>query len=137
MVDALDVPAFARLTARLDDPFADRAAVLTSAGLDEAALRTLAARVAVALCHALHDANGNNRNGPDDNFPPQDGTSSRNEERSTVGTSGPVRQPNGTQETNPRDYSRDVPTENSFRDDLGKPRRPSYYPRNFPGGAPW
>lgn len=89
------------------------------------------------MCHALHDANGNNRNGPDDNFPPQEGTSSRNEERSTVGTRGPVRQPNGTQETNPRDYSRDVPTENSFRDDLGKPRRPSYYPRNFPGGAPW
>lgn len=51
-VDALDVPAFARLTARLDDPFADRAAVLASTGLDEAGLRTLAAHVTVALREA-------------------------------------------------------------------------------------
>jgi hypothetical protein len=33
--------------------------------------------------------------------------------------------------------NRDVPTENSFRDDLGIPRRPSYYPSGWPGGAPW
>jgi len=30
-----------------------------------------------------------------------------------------------------------IPTENSFRDDLGIPRRPSYYPSGWPGGAPW
>jgi hypothetical protein len=34
-------------------------------------------------------------------------------------------------------HRQDVPTENSFRDDLGIPRRPSYYPSGWPGGAPW
>lgn len=89
------------------------------------------------MVHALHNANGDERNGPDDSFPGQSGSSARNEERSTVGTSGPVAQPDGTNETNPPDYSNDVPTENSFRDDLGIDRRPSYYPSNWPGGAPW
>jgi len=89
------------------------------------------------MVHALHNANGSNRDGPDDSFPGQTGTSARNEERSTVGTAGPVQQPNGTPEVNPPDYSHDLPTENSFRDDLGIPRRPAYYPSNWPGGAPW
>lgn len=89
------------------------------------------------MVHALHNANGDNRNGPYDSFPGQDGSSARSEERSTVGSTGPVRQPDGTDETNPPDYSNDVPTENSFRDDLGMPSRPTYYPSNWPGGAPW
>ena len=89
------------------------------------------------MVHALHNADGDERNGPYDSFGSQTGSSARNEERSTVGTTGPVQQPNGTAETNPRDYSNDVPTENSFRDDLGIARRPAYYPSTWPGGAPW
>jgi len=89
------------------------------------------------MVHALHDANGDERDGPYDSFNGQRGSSARNEERSTVGTSGPVRQPDGTMQPNPPDYSHDVPTENSFRDDLGIPRRPGYYPSNWPGGSPW
>lgn len=89
------------------------------------------------MVHALHNANGTNLDGPNDNFPGQNGTSARNEERSTVGTGGsPITTPTGPQAT-PPDYSHNVPTENSFRDDLGIPRRPSYYPSNWPGGPPW
>jgi uncharacterized Zn-binding protein involved in type VI secretion len=88
------------------------------------------------MIHALHNANGDNRDGPDDSFPGQSGSSARNEERSTVGTSGPIRTPGGT-EANPPNYSNDVPTENSLRSDLGIPPRPTYYPSNWPGGAPW
>jgi uncharacterized Zn-binding protein involved in type VI secretion len=89
------------------------------------------------MTHALHNGNGDERDGPDDSFPDQDGSSARNEERSTVGTSGPIRLPDGTIDNDPPDYSGDFPTENSLRDDLGIPRRPSYYPSNWPGGAPW
>jgi hypothetical protein len=89
------------------------------------------------MVHALHNGNGADLDGPNDNFPGQRGTSARNEERSTVGTGGsPITTPTGPQAT-PPDYSRNVPTENSFRDDLGIPRRPSYYPSNWPGGPPW
>jgi uncharacterized Zn-binding protein involved in type VI secretion len=90
------------------------------------------------MVHALHNANGLNLNGPDDSFPGQSGSSSRNEERGTVGTAGPIQVPPGTPaDASPPDYSANVPTENSFRDDLGIPRRPSYYPSSWPGGAPW
>jgi uncharacterized Zn-binding protein involved in type VI secretion len=89
------------------------------------------------MCHALHNGNGDYRGGPNDSFPGQKGTSARNEERSTVGTAGPIKRPDGTTDNSAPDYSKDVPTENSFRDDLGIPRRPSYYPQNWPGGAPW
>jgi len=89
------------------------------------------------MTHALHNGNGDERDGPDDSFPGQSGSSARNEERSTVGTSGPIQHPDGTAENNPPNYSNDVPTENSLRDDLGIPRRPSYYPSTWPGGAPW
>src|ERR1700722_18807407 len=64
------------------------------------------------MVHALHDANGKNSNGPNDQFPPSYTTHARSEERSTVGTGGPVRQPDGTFQSNPPDYSNDVPTEN-------------------------
>ncbi|HUJ88747.1 MAG TPA: M91 family zinc metallopeptidase [Syntrophorhabdales bacterium] len=115
------------------------------------------------LCHAQHAANGDDSDGPDDQFPGQAGTSARNEERRTVGTSGrnpdgssnvqlpppppgtppPPPPPAGTRppapptEPNPADYSNEVPSENSFRRDLGIPLRPSYYQQNWPGGAPW
>jgi uncharacterized Zn-binding protein involved in type VI secretion len=88
------------------------------------------------MVHALHNAEGKNRNGPDDSYYDDD-ESHRNEERSTVGLGGSVRQPDGTFEKSPPDYSHDVPTENSFRDDLGLPRRPSYYPPKMIGGPPW
>jgi uncharacterized Zn-binding protein involved in type VI secretion len=95
------------------------------------------------MVHALHNAEGTHKDGPRDRYPPSKRTSNRNEERSTVGTSGPVRlppppaPPPARYETDPPDYSNDVPTENSFRDDLGTPRRRTYYPYNFPGGPPW
>ena len=90
------------------------------------------------MVHGLHFANGDDRNGPQDTFPGQTGSSGRNEERSTVGTGGsPIQHPDGSTEANPPDYSHDVPTENSFRRDLGIAPRPSYYPSNWPGGAPW
>ncbi len=91
------------------------------------------------MVHSLHDATGTDRNGPADWYDGQQkgATSARNDERSTVGLGGPVRQPDGTQEPNPPDYSKQVPTENSFRDDLGVPRRQSYYSPKMPGGAPW
>jgi hypothetical protein len=90
------------------------------------------------LVHALHFAEGHNRNGPKDSYYEID-HANRNEERSTVGTSGPVRQPDGTLEPSPRDYSHDVPTENSFRDDLGIPRRKFYYVNSpfWKGTPPW
>lgn len=90
------------------------------------------------MVHALHNANGANLNGPQDSFPGQSGSSSRNEERGTVGTGGaPIMTPTGPDPA-PPDYSHTVPTENSFRDDLGIPPRPSYYPQNWPpSGAPW
>lgn len=89
------------------------------------------------MVHALHNANGDYRNGPEDSYPGQQGSSSRGEERSTVGTPGPIRRPDGTMDNAAPDYSNDKPTENSFRRDLGIPPRPSYYPGNWPGGAPW
>lgn len=90
------------------------------------------------MVHALHNADGVNRNGPDDHYPgmPEGSTASRNEERSTVGTAGPIRLPDGTTEP-ARDYGLDPPTENSFREDLGKKPRPTYFPPNFQGGPPW
>ena len=89
------------------------------------------------MCHASHNGDGNDSDGPNDHFPGQVGNSARNEERRTTGTPGPVRQPDGTLEKNAPDYSKEVPSENSFRRDLGIPPRPSYYPQNWPGGAPW
>jgi uncharacterized Zn-binding protein involved in type VI secretion len=89
------------------------------------------------LVHASHNANGTNANGPYDSYPGQSGSSSRGEERATVGAGGSsVVQPNGTNAAVP-DHSADTPTENAIRDDLGIPRRPSYYPSSWPGGAPW
>jgi uncharacterized Zn-binding protein involved in type VI secretion len=91
------------------------------------------------MVHALHNGNGDHRNGPNDVFPGMDPKfpSQRNEERSTVGTGGgTIMTPSGP-DNNAPDYSKDVPTENSFRDDLGIPRRPGYFPSSWPGGAPW
>ncbi len=89
------------------------------------------------LVHSMHNAEGNNHNGPNDSYPGQDGSSARGEERATVGAGGTsVVQPDGTNAAVP-DHSHDHPTENSIRDDLGIARRPTYYPSNWPGGAPW
>ncbi|HEY0546745.1 MAG TPA: M91 family zinc metallopeptidase [Pyrinomonadaceae bacterium] len=89
------------------------------------------------MVHAYHNANGTNANGPYDSYPGQNGASARGEERSTVGAGGTtINDPSGNPQTVP-DYSRTSPTENSLRDDLGIPRRATYYPSNWPGGAPW
>lgn len=89
------------------------------------------------LVHAHHNATGTAGNGPHDTYPGQTGSSDRSEERATVGVGGTsVVAPDGTTQPVP-DHSRDVPTENSLRDDLGVPRRGSYYPSNWPGGPPW
>jgi hypothetical protein len=89
------------------------------------------------LVHASHNADGNNQNGPNDSYPGQSGSSSRGEERATVGAGGTsVTQPDGTNAAVP-DHSTDSPTENSIRDDLGIPRRPTYYPSTWGGGPPW
>ena len=89
------------------------------------------------LVHATHNATGTNANGPYDSYSGQSGSSARGEERSTVGEGGTsVVAPDGTTQTVP-DYSASNPTENSLRDDLGIPRRPTYYPSTWPGGAPW
>lgn len=89
------------------------------------------------LVHATHNATGTNANGPYDSYPGQSGSSARGEERSTVGEGGTsVTAPDGTTQAVP-DYSSSHPTENSLRDDLGIPRRPTYYPSTWPGGAPW
>ena len=89
------------------------------------------------LVHANHNANGRDANGPNDSYSGQNGTSARGEERATVGAGGTsVTQPDGSTASVP-DHSNDHPTENSIRDDLGIPRRQTYYPGNWPGGAPW
>jgi hypothetical protein len=89
------------------------------------------------LIHAMHNATGTNGNGPYDSYDTQSGSSARGEERSTVGEGGTsVTAPDGSTQAVP-DYSSSHPTENSLRDDLGIPRRPTYYPSNWPGGAPW
>ena len=89
------------------------------------------------MVHAYHNATGTNANDPWYSYPGQAGSSALGEERATVGESGvQVLDPSG----NPvavTDYGSSVPTENSLRDDLGIPRRNSYYPSNWPGGAPW
>jgi uncharacterized Zn-binding protein involved in type VI secretion len=104
------------------------------------------------MVHGLHNANGTHANGPNESFGQGGGgTSQRGEERATVGSGPGVLQPDGTtrpvqQEGPPQgnappgqqtDHSRDVPTENSYRRDKGIPERPSYFPTNWPGGAPW
>jgi uncharacterized Zn-binding protein involved in type VI secretion len=89
------------------------------------------------LVHATHNATGTRRTGPYDKYGKQEGSSNRGAERATVGLGGTtVVAPDGTTQTVP-DHSHDVPTENSLRDDLGVPRRTSYYPSNWPGGPPW
>lgn len=89
------------------------------------------------LIHAAHNAQGTNANGPYDTYPPQSGASARGEERATVGAGGTsVVAPDGSVQA-VTDHSADAPTENSIRDDLGLPRRPTYYPSNWPGGPPW
>lgn len=106
------------------------------------------------MCHSLHNGNGAHQNGPTETFPGQSGASQRGEERATVGASPNVLQPGGTtrpiQQAGPPvsnapaaqqiDYSPgsgNYPSENSYRADQGLPARPSYYPTNWPGGAPW
>jgi uncharacterized Zn-binding protein involved in type VI secretion len=89
------------------------------------------------MVHAMHNANGEDLGGPYDEFEGGRG-SWRNEERGTVGTGGePINTPGGGVDMNPPNYSDDFPTENSFRDDLGIPRRTHYFPSNWPGGPPW
>jgi uncharacterized Zn-binding protein involved in type VI secretion len=89
------------------------------------------------LVHANHNAHGEHHNGPNDSYGGQRGTSSRGEERATVGAGGTnVTAPDGTSHTVP-DHSGDDVTENAIRDDFGIPRRPTYYPSTWPGGAPW
>lgn len=89
------------------------------------------------LVHAQHNADGGNANGPYDSYPGQNGSSSRGEERATVGAGGTsVVQPDGTAAA-VTDHSGDAVSENAIRDDLGIPRRPTYYPSNWAGGAPW
>lgn len=111
------------------------------------------------LCHANHAANGTSANGPQDSYPSQVGSSSRGEERQTVGSAPPydaagnsvndaagnpagthIRQPNGTYTPAPNYTSgppAGQPTENSIRNDFGFPQRGTYYPSTWPGGAPW
>jgi uncharacterized Zn-binding protein involved in type VI secretion len=87
--------------------------------------------------HAYHNATGTDSNGPIDSYGGQQGGSSRGEERATVGTKGgTITDPSGNQ-VNAPDHSADTPTENSMRRELGLPERDSYYPTNWPGGAPW
>ena len=89
------------------------------------------------LVHANHNAQGEHHNGPNDSYPGQAGSSSRGEERATVGSGGTsVTAPDGTNAPVP-DHSHDDVTENTIRDDFGIPRRPTYYPSSWPGGAPW
>ncbi len=108
------------------------------------------------MVHGMHNGNGDHRNGPTDSFSGQSGGSQRGEERSTVGAPANVLQPDGTtrpiQQPGPPvsnapagqqvNYDgtkpgENYPTENSYRRDKGIPERPSYYPTNWPGGAPW
>lgn len=78
------------------------------------------------LVHAHHNAQGTQAAGPMDSYSGQNGSSNRGEERVTVGVGGTsMTAPDGTTQTVP-DHSGEVPTENSLRDDLGVPRRPSY-----------
>jgi len=89
------------------------------------------------LVHAYHNGTGTAKNGPYDSYAGQPTPSDRGEERATVGTGGTsIVTPAGTVAPVP-DHSADVPTENSIRDDLGVPRRPTYYPSTWPGGPPW
>jgi uncharacterized Zn-binding protein involved in type VI secretion len=66
------------------------------------------------MVHALHNANGDNRNGPSDQFPGQSGSSQRNEERSTVGTAGSIVQPDGTSKSTVRQPNGTFEIKNSF-----------------------
>jgi uncharacterized Zn-binding protein involved in type VI secretion len=95
------------------------------------------AGLAHEMVHSLHDAKGQTGTGPYDRYPGYNYPSNRAEERSTVGTLGQVRQPDGTYEPHPKDYSKDVPTENSFRKDLGLPPRKTYFSDSQWGSAPW
>jgi hypothetical protein len=108
------------------------------------------------MVHGLHNANGDQRNGPTESFGQLGGGSQRGEERSTVGAPADVLQPDGTtrpvQQVGPppgdaptaqqTDYNgtgpgQNYPTENSYRRDRGIPERPSYYPTGWAGGVPW
>ncbi len=124
-------------------------------GLDPANPHSSTVVLGHEMTHAYHNANGTDSNGPNDTFPGQAGSSGRGEERSTVGSAPPfdasgnrvndaagnpagsfVQDPSGNYVPG-TDYSKTSPTENSLRDDFGLPRRSTYYPKNWPGGAPW
>lgn len=128
-------------------------------GLDSKDPRTGAVVLGHELCHANHNANGTNANGPWDTYPKQSGSSARGEERQTVGSAPPydkdgekitdrsgnpagtyIRTPDGTYIVD-KNYTsgppNGQPTENSIRKDLGLPLRATYYPPDWPGGPPW
>jgi Effector protein len=128
-------------------------------GLDSKDPRTGAVVLGHELCHANHNANGTNANGPRDTYSGQVGSSARGEERQTVGSAPPydkdgnvitdskrnaagtcIRIPDGTYVAD-KNYSSDPPegqpTENSIRKELGVPPRATYYPPDWPGGPPW
>ena len=127
----------------------------TLPGLDPNDSRSSTVVLGHELVHADHNANGTNANGPNDSYPGQVGSSQRGEERSTVGAAPPFDangnpandaqgNPNGGYVQDPSgnyvpgtDYSHNSPTENSLRRDMGFPERSTYYPPNWPGGAPW
>jgi hypothetical protein len=107
------------------------------------------------LVHAEHNATAGHGNGPFESHDGQSGGSSRGEERQTVGAAPPydpsgnlvydtdgnpagthVRRANGTYVSD-TDHSHRDTSENALRDELGFQRRGTYYPQNWPGGAPW
>lgn len=107
------------------------------------------------LIHGMHNAEASHGNGPYESHPGQVGSSSRGEERQTVGSAPPydaggnpvtdadgnpagthVRQPDGTY-TPDTDHSDSSPTENGIRREMGFPDRGTYYPPTWTGGPPW
>ena len=83
------------------------------------------------LAHAHHNAKGIADTSPVEH------NRYRDEERMTVGTSQTSIVDQSGQTVTVTDYSQVVPSENSFRQDLGNPPRPTYLPNNWPGGPRW
>ncbi len=89
------------------------------------------------LVHAYHNARGTNANGLYYSYPGQSGASALGEERLAAGLGESfVVSPEGGLVSVP-DQSEIFPSENSLRDDIGIPRRRTYFPLNWPGGPPW
>ena len=89
------------------------------------------------LVHAYHNAKGIKQRGSRHAYPGQGGDIYLEDERTAVGLGGSfIHGPEGGL-VHVADHGKEVPSENSLREEMGIARRMKFYPMNWPGGPPW